>query len=164
MSATNDLIEQQLFKLLRRTNSIHVSTAKGEVELERSSYGILCLLLDEGPQRLGAIAQAFQLDPSTVTRQVQAVERLGLAEKERDPSDRRAAVLSLTETGRTTIEQTREVRRRLLDEILREWPESDREAFASLLGRFNATIDAWITGDAPLPAVADRQPIRDDYS
>ena len=163
MSDANDLIEQQLFKLLRRTNSIHVSTAKGEVELERSSYGILCLLLDEGPQRLGSIAQAFQLDPSTVTRQVQTVERLGLASKEKDPSDRRAAVLSLTETGRTTIEETREFRRQMLDEILRDWSQVDRETFAGLLGRFNATVDAWVSGEVPLPAIAEGKPVPDDY-
>ena len=75
----NELIEHELFKLLRRTNAIHVQTSSGEVELERSAYGILCLIADEGPQRLGSIAHAFRLDPSTITRQVQAVERLGLA-------------------------------------------------------------------------------------
>jgi DNA-binding MarR family transcriptional regulator len=160
LSDANDLIEQQLFKLLRRTNSIHLSTAKGEVELERSSYGILCLLLDEGPQRLGAIAQAFQLDPSTVTRQVQAVERLGLAEKAKDPADGRAAVLSLTEPGRETVQRTRELRRKLLGEVLKDWSASDRETFAKLLTRFNTTIDAWVSGDLPVPDYAPA-PIRD---
>ena len=94
----NDQIEHQLFKLLRRTNAIHVQTSSGEIELERSAYAILCLLADDGPQRLGSIATAFRLDPSTITRQVQAVERLGLAAKSSDPADRRAALLHLTDS------------------------------------------------------------------
>lgn len=139
----NDQIEQQLFKLLRRTNAIHVSTSSGEIELERSSYGILCLLDDEGPQRLGAIASAFRLDPSTVTRQVQAVVQLGLAHKASDESDRRATVLSLTPVGRETVQTARRHRRRMLDAILGEWTLEEREEFSRVLTRFNDTVDRW---------------------
>ena len=110
MGNANDEIEQQLLRLLRRTQAIHVRTSSGDVVLERSSYGILCLILDEGPQRLGTIAQTFTLDPSTITRQVQAVVNAGLAEKAVDPSDRRATLLSLTEEGRVAIEEARNYR------------------------------------------------------
>jgi DNA-binding MarR family transcriptional regulator len=147
----NDTIEQQLFILLRRTNSIHMSTSSGEMELERSSYGILCLLLDEGPQRLGSIATAFRLDPSTVTRQVQTVVQLGLAEKATDPGDRRATVLSLSDRGREAVQETRAYRRRMLEAILNDWSVEDRELFGAYLARFNGTIDAWDAGAVPLP-------------
>jgi DNA-binding MarR family transcriptional regulator len=150
LTSPNDAIEQQLFKLLRRTNAIHVTTSTGEVELERSSYGILCLLADEGPQRLGAIAAAFRLDPSTVTRQAQTVVTLGMAEKATDPSDRRAIVLSLTDYGRNTVATTRGHRRRMLEAILSDWTLEERDGFAKALTRLNGTIDAWDAG-APLP-------------
>jgi DNA-binding MarR family transcriptional regulator len=140
----NDQIEQQLFKLLRRTNAIHVRTASGEVELERSSYGILCLLDDEGPQRLGAIATAFQLDPSTVTRQVQTVVSLGLAEKATDEADRRATLLSLTSVGKESVKSARAHRRRMLEAILVDWTFEERESFSRALTRFNDTVDGWI--------------------
>lgn len=151
MTDPNETIEQQLFKLLRRTNSIHVTTSSGEVELERSSYGILCLLDDEGPQRLGAIAHAFRLDPSTVTRQVQTVCHLGMAEKATDPIDRRATVLSLTEAGRDAVNATRGHRRRMLDAILKDWTDEERSGFAAALARFNGTIDDWDAGAEPMP-------------
>jgi DNA-binding MarR family transcriptional regulator len=146
---TNDVIEQQLFKLMRRSNAIHVTTASGEVELERSSYGILCLLADEGPQRLGAIAGAFHLDPSTVTRQAQTVVRLGLAEKTPDADDRRATVLSLTRMGRESIAAVRTFRRHALDLLLGDWSATDLETFANLLGKFNGTVDQWESGAVP---------------
>ena len=85
MSTADKRIEQQLTVLLRRVQRIHMVTGSGDVHLERSSYGILCQLADEGPQRLGALATAFGLDPSTITRQVQALESLGLAQRSTDP-------------------------------------------------------------------------------
>ena len=144
----NDQIEHQLFKLLRRTNAIHVQTSSGEVELERSAYAILCLVADDGPQRLGSIASAFRLDPSTITRQVQAVERLGLAAKSSDPDDRRAALLHLTEAGQHAVETARAHRRRMLDAILVDWSPEERAEFLKALQRFNDTMDGWIARDA----------------
>ena len=143
----NELIEHELFKLLRRTNAIHVQTSSGEVELERSAYGILCLIADEGPQRLGSIAHAFRLDPSTITRQVQAVERLGLAEKTTDPLDRRATLLYLTKAGAEAVGTARAHRRRMLDAILSDWTPGEREDFLRALTRFNDTVDGWIVRD-----------------
>ena len=88
MDTANTQIEQQITVLLRRVQRIHLSTTSGDVNLERSAYGIMCKLADEGPQRLGALATAFGLDPSTITRQVQALEEIGLASRQTDPSDR----------------------------------------------------------------------------
>lgn len=155
----NDVIEQQLTKVMRRSNAIHVSTASGEVALERSSYGILCLLADEGPQRLGAIASAFHLDPSTVTRQAQAVVKLGLAAKTTDPGDRRATLLSLSEFGDRSIREARSFRRQALDLLLADWSEEEVEQFGRLLGKFNDTIDQWENGAAP--AAITQHPLGD---
>ncbi|KQY54612.1 MULTISPECIES: MarR family winged helix-turn-helix transcriptional regulator [unclassified Nocardioides] len=149
MENQNDQIEQQLFTILRRSQLIHVRTPSGEVELERSSYGILCLLDDNGPQRLGAIAQAFRLDPSTITRQVQAVVRLGLAEKTVDPTDRRASVLTLTTEGARAVHEERDRRRGLLDIMLASWSQTERDEFLRSLQRFNRTVDDWIENGAP---------------
>ena len=145
----NDVIEQQLTKVMRRSNAIHVSTASGEVALERSSYGILCLLADEGPQRLGSIASAFHLDPSTVTRQAQAVVKLGRAAKKTDPGDRRATLLSLSDFGERSIREARDFRRHAVDLLLSQWPAEDVEAFGRLLTKFNQTIDSWEDGAVP---------------
>ncbi len=141
MNSPNDLIEQQLFRLLRRTNAIHVTTSTGDIDLERSSYGILCLLADDGPQRLGAIAATFQLDPSTVTRQVQAVVALGMARKDPDPTDRRATVLSITDMGLEAVTGARTHRRAMLNRVLDGWSLEERQQFLESLTRFNADID-----------------------
>ena len=142
MDTANKQIEQQITVLLRRVQRIHLSTAVGDVDLERSAYGIMCKLADQGPQRLGALATAFGLDPSTITRQVQALEEIGLAARRTDPSDRRASILDLTPIGRGVLDQTREHRRSRLQQALSDWPESDLVDFGRLLKEFNASVDA----------------------
>jgi DNA-binding MarR family transcriptional regulator len=134
-------IEQQLTMLLRRTQRIHLTTAAGEVELDRSGYGIMCRLHDEGAQRLSSLAQAFGLDPSTITRQVQALEANGLVRREVDPTDRRASLLDLSEEGRKRLTETRERRRARLQEVLDDWSAQDLDDFGRLLERFNGSID-----------------------
>jgi len=141
MDTANKQIEQQITVLLRRVQRIHLSTTTGDVNLERSAYGIMCKLADEGPQRLGALATAFGLDPSTITRQVQALEEIGLAARTTDPSDRRASILDLTDTGREVLDTTRTRRRSKLQRALSDWPESDLTDFGRLLKEFNASLD-----------------------
>jgi len=101
----------------------------------------MCKLADEGPQRLGALANAFGLDPSTITRQVQALEEIGLAVRKTDPTDRRASILDLSDAGRSVLDQTRSHRRARMQLALSDWSEQDRKDFARLLQQFNLSLD-----------------------
>ena len=141
MDSANRKVEQQMTVLLRRVQRIHLSTSSGELNVERSAYGIMCQLADEGPQRLGALATAFGLDPSTITRQVQALEEAGLAARETDPSDRRASILDLTESGREVLDRTRNFRRNRFFQAMEDWPDGDRAEFGRLLEQFNTSLD-----------------------
>jgi len=146
MDTANTQIEQQITVLLRRVQRIHLSTTSGDVNLERSAYGIMCKLADEGPQRLGALATAFGLDPSTITRQVQALEEIGLASRQTDPSDRRASILDLSPNGREVLDSTRARRRERLQKALSDWPEADLTDFGRLLKEFNTSVDRLVEG------------------
>jgi DNA-binding MarR family transcriptional regulator len=141
MDDANERIEQQMTVLLRRVQRIHLATSMGHLNVERSAYGIMCRLADEGPQRLGALATAFGLDPSTITRQVQALEETGLASRETDPTDRRASILDLTEEGHKVLAQTRTFRRSRFSKAMAEWTENDRTQFGRLLELFNEALD-----------------------
>jgi DNA-binding MarR family transcriptional regulator len=151
MDSATEQIEQQMTMLLRRVQRIHISTSSGEMDLDRSAYGILCRLADEGPQRLGLLATAFGLDPSTITRQVQALEKANLVRRRADEDDRRASILDLTEEGRTVLEHTRAYRRRRLEELLDDWAESDRDELARLLTKVNDSIAALVERDQTEP-------------
>lgn len=141
MDSANMRIEQQVTRLLRRSQRIHISTGAGEVYLERSAYGILCQLADEGPQRLGALATTFGLDPSTITRQVRALEDAGLAARTTDATDRRASILDLTPEGRGILDRTRAHRREALKKAMHDWTDDERVEFGRLLAKFNVAVD-----------------------
>ena len=142
MAEVDKQIEQQMTVLLRRVQRIHVSTSEGDVYLDRSAYGIMCRLADEGPQRLGSFATAFGLDPSTITRQVQALERTGLAARTTDVTDRRASILDLTDEGREVLARTRAYRRQRLRDAMSDWSEEDKTEIARLLSKLNTSLDA----------------------
>jgi DNA-binding MarR family transcriptional regulator len=142
MDRASTQIEQQITVLMRRVQRIHIFTSQGEMDLERSAYGIMTKLADQGPQRLGAFATAFGLDPSTITRQVQALEKVGLATRTTDEADRRVSILDLTDEGRDVLNKTRRYRRRRLQEAIADWSDQDRTEFGRLLEQFNASLDA----------------------
>ncbi len=146
MDRATEQIEQQLTILFRRVQRIHLSTSSGEVDLDRSAYGILCRLADEGPQRLGLLATAFGLDPSTITRQVQAMEKAGLVHRAQDAEDRRASILDLTDEGKVVLAHTRAYRRQRLEAVLTDWSDGEREELGVLLAKMNNSIASLVDG------------------
>lgn len=58
------------------------------------------VLLGEEPLRIGTLADRLGLATSTVTRLVDRLERIGLAERRVSDSDRRAVTVKLTPTGK----------------------------------------------------------------
>jgi DNA-binding MarR family transcriptional regulator len=90
----------------------------------------------------------FGLDPSTITRQVQSVERAGLAGRSTDLCDRRVNMLFLTETGTQAVQATREHRRDRYRELLADWSEDGLESFAGLRERFNGSVDRVSAADS----------------
>jgi len=57
------------------------------------------LLRLEQPRRMGVLANEMQVLPSTLTMLATALETAGLVLRERDPLDKRAQLLRLTEKG-----------------------------------------------------------------
>ena len=60
-----------------------------------------------GPMRLGDLAAAEGIAPSTLTRLVTALEESDYVRRHADPSDARASTLAITQRGRDTLERLR---------------------------------------------------------
>ncbi len=150
-------IERQLTLLLRRVQHMHLLSAPDGVDLDRSGYGILSRIADRGPQRLSALAQTFGLDPSTITRQVQALEGNGLLRRDRDPKDRRASLLELTEAGHEVLGSTRRLRIQRLRDAMAHWSSEERRTFGRLLEDFNEAVGRTVLPAQPGSALEDGQ-------
>lgn len=66
-------------------------------------YGVLLLLEYQTHLWQSDIADALGLDRTTVTYLVDALEKRGWAARQRDPADRRAYVITLTDAGRDML-------------------------------------------------------------
>jgi len=104
---------------------------------DKSSLHLLWPLLDEGPMRLRALAEAKQADPSTVSRQAAQLVRAGLVDRAPDPADARACLFVLTEQGRAVWDTLKQQRRDAIADALAAWSDDDLSTFADLFSRFN---------------------------
>jgi DNA-binding MarR family transcriptional regulator len=131
-------------QLLTRTMQVlrnQVAAAGGD-GLPWSTYMLLFHLISGGPCRAGALAETACIDPSTVSRQVDSLVRLGLVERRADPLDGRATVLAATEDGVAMQLRLLAGRDRLMARILDSWSDDDVHQLVTLLERFNADLVA----------------------
>ncbi|MEE1784776.1 MarR family transcriptional regulator [Streptomyces sp. SP17BM10] len=106
-------------------------------ELEGMAYSMLGYIEQAGPVRVTDVGVHFAVGKATVSRQIRALEELGLVARVADPLDRRASFVSLTEDGRRRYLAARGVRMRRVREVMGGWSQGDVARFAELLHRFN---------------------------
>jgi DNA-binding MarR family transcriptional regulator len=139
-------LELQLAMMARRLSKpVRLHGPSGFTVLDRPAYQALWRICDEGPVRPTTLAGLLEVDLSVVSRQVRSLEEAGFVQRQSDPQDARAALVSATDSGRQAFERTRQQRIEVLDEVLAEWPEQDRADFVRLLTRFNAELEAAIS-------------------
>ncbi|AET68008.1 transcriptional regulator [Desulfosporosinus orientis DSM 765] len=108
--------------------------------IERSAHLLLGQIISQGPAGVKALAEEFQLDISTVSRQAAALEKKGYVYRIPDPLDKRAYSLQITELGMKELMNHKQKRLADLEELLNDWSAEDCEAFGQLLKKFNHTL------------------------
>src|SRR3954464_9724533 len=99
-------IETQVAMLMRLGEAPGPSTGvQPHRALDRAAYVILRQLQQDGPLNVSVLAAALNLDGSTLTRHVTALQNDGLVERERDPKDGRGTVIAATPLGLAQVEQ-----------------------------------------------------------
>lgn len=133
------LIERALGTLLRSgaIDRVHrrIEDRLGIV-IERSAYLVLRRIAETDPVRPSDLARALGVEPPTVSRHLRHLERASLAVRDPDPTDRRAALVRLTDRGREVVATLEAARRELLGSILGRWAPEDRRRLAALVARF----------------------------
>ena len=72
-------------------------------KLTPSKLRALELLAGQGALRVGELADCLAVDDTTATRLADRLEELGVAERRREPGDRRATVVALTLAGEDLV-------------------------------------------------------------
>jgi DNA-binding MarR family transcriptional regulator len=86
-----------------------------------------------GPMRLGDLAAAEGIAPSTLTRLVTALEDAGYVRRLADPKDARASSLSITSHGQDALRRIRAETTLMLTESLEGLTADQRSALAAAL-------------------------------
>ena len=78
---------------------------------------------------MGQVASLLAMDRTTLTAAVKPLERRGLLKVKSDPKDRRSRILILTEKGRTLLSRALPVWQSTHEEIEKNAPAIDWNAF-----------------------------------
>ncbi|MEV7729645.1 MarR family winged helix-turn-helix transcriptional regulator [Streptomyces sp. NPDC087917] len=113
------------------------AAARMHPELSLVSFTLLSHLEERRGCRASDLAAHYALDKSTVSRQVAALERVGLVVRGVDPEDHRVQVLELTAAGAEILAQVTQNRRAMFHERLADWHPDDLDRFATYLLRYN---------------------------
>ncbi|MEV6399874.1 MarR family transcriptional regulator [Streptomyces sp. NPDC051907] len=135
-------LERELAVFLRRARASSGEMAR-EVhpELEPAAYGLLVRLEEAGQQRATALAGYFGVGKATMSRQLRALDELGLIAREPDPADGRASLVRLTDEGRARFRRVRDARRDRYVRKLAGWDRGEIAELARLLHQLNARAE-----------------------
>ncbi|MBY8888169.1 MarR family transcriptional regulator [Streptomyces sp. PTM05] len=137
-------LERELTVLFRRARASSGEMARAvHPELEPAAYGLLVRLEEIGAERATDLAAYFRVGKATMSRQLRALEELGLISRAPDPADGRAFLVRLTPEGLTRFTAVRDARRERYRSRLSRWERTDVTDLARLLGRLNA----WMAED-----------------
>ncbi|MED5548260.1 MAG: MarR family transcriptional regulator [Pseudomonadota bacterium] len=110
-------VDRRLFLLLeiaaRRMNRDADARLKKTAGVTTAQTAVLFLLARKGERRMGDIGETLSLNPPAVTGLVNRMEALGLVVKTASRTDKRSAVVSLTEKGRAVSDAADHVLRDL---------------------------------------------------
>ena len=131
-------LERELTVLLRRARASQGEMAR-EVhpDLESAAYGLLIRLDECGRQRATDLAAYIGVGKATMSRQLRALEHLGLIAREPDPADGRAWLVHLTDEGRARFRAVRDARRVAYVRQLAGWDRDEVAQLARLLHQLN---------------------------
>ncbi|MGN6148217.1 MAG: MarR family winged helix-turn-helix transcriptional regulator [Rhizomicrobium sp.] len=102
------------------------------VSLPRALFPLLVRIGASGAIGVGLLAEQVGRDHSTISRQVAALEKLGLVKRRANAEDSRINEAAITARGNETVARITKARRKLLGALLSDWSEKERHDLARL--------------------------------
>ncbi len=106
---------------------------QGAGEVTQSQVSVLYSVERLGAPTLGELAASEQVQPPSMTRQVDALEAGGLLSRRVEPTDRRIARVELTGSGRKFLQRNRSLRNAYLVQRLTRLAPEERERLGELV-------------------------------
>src|SRR3954451_19731240 len=130
-SATADLASKLRPSLLRLTRLVRSQRADASVTLTHISA--LFTLEKNGPMSAGDLAACERVQPPSMTKILATLEERALVRREVHPSDRRSAIIAITEAGRVLLASERQRRDAWLTQRLARLTSEERAALRNVI-------------------------------
>lgn len=111
-----------------------------EVGATRAQWRTLTTLSRHEGLNQGALADLLEVEPITLCRMIDRLEESGLVERRRDPADRRAWQLFLTDKSKPILAELRRMADDLFVQVLSGMGESERTALGKSLEHIRANL------------------------
>ncbi|CAN5516983.1 MarR family transcriptional regulator MhqR [soil metagenome] len=110
--------------------------------LGMKEFAVLEVLFHKGPLSIGEIGSRVLLTSGSMTYVVDQLAKQGLVERREHPDDRRIVRVHLTKEGRRLIEEVFPAHAALIDRVMSELSEEERQFGADLLKRLGLSASA----------------------
>ena len=107
--------------------------ALSPLDLTARRFGVLATLAEQGPEAQSVLGSRLDIDRSTMVSVIDELEAAGRVARRRDPRDRRAYRIELTEDGRTVLEQAVQVVGQVQDEVFAPLDRGQRDQLHAVL-------------------------------
>ncbi len=104
-----------------------------DLKLQVRHVGVMMLVLERGAMSQRAIGDAIQIDRTTMVGLVDDLARLGFATRTADPTDRRAALVGLTDRGREIAHEAYGIVQAVEGEFLKALSPRQQSQFRHML-------------------------------
>jgi DNA-binding MarR family transcriptional regulator len=152
LPAASDAEEDVLRSLRRIIRAVDLYSRKLVTQTGLSSPQLICLrqLSSQGPMQTSHLADAVNLSSATVCGILNRLEQRGLVIRERQESDRRRVLVSLSEAGQDTVDNAPPPLNDSFLFKLRALPEREQQDIHSTLGRIVSMMAADELDAAPM--------------
>ncbi|WP_374122066.1 MarR family winged helix-turn-helix transcriptional regulator [Frankia sp. AiPa1] len=134
---------------LRRVLRASIRTEYAWESLPMAQVELLQCLAERDGTRVGELASLLRLAPNSVSTLVQHLADVGYLHRERDPADRRAALVRLTPSGAAALGGWQRAHERRLGSALGRLDDQDRAAIFAALPALTNLVEALVDrGDA----------------
>jgi DNA-binding MarR family transcriptional regulator len=123
---------------LCRASALVARAAEEHAAEQRLGVGqhlVLKMLAAVGPCSQQALSEELRIDRSVMVGIADDLERSGLVRRERNPNDRRAYAVSITEAGRETLATAETTTPEFLDHTFAHLTLAERKQLTALLGK-----------------------------
>ena len=131
----------QAIRLLSLRHRARAAALLAPLGLHPGQEALLLELARTGPMIQAHIGEAIGCEPPSVTQMTRKLEASGHIRRTPAPTDKRATVVELTDSGRTLTAKVRKVWRALAEETVADLPAATVAELPEILGTLTRNVD-----------------------